>query len=316
MHRCALRWLAACALIAGCAGAAPPQTSPRVGRAVELAPGVYMVLGSGGAADEHNLGRIGNSGFIVGERGVIAVDTGTSYAHGQALLALIREVTAQPVLVALVTHTRPEFLFGGAAFRERGIPIRMHRQTAGLMASRCETCLKTLRQSVGEEAMRGTTMYRADQEFETSHTLDAIGRPLRVLSFGHSSGPGDSAVFDERSGVLFAGGLLDARRVPDIQDSALEGWRGALRELRALRPRIVIPGHGAASGAALITTVERYLALLEAHVRSLVKSGTSLLNVAEAGELPEFESWDQYDIIHRRNAAIAFLRFERELMFK
>ncbi len=313
MHRYASRWLAACALIAGCAGAAPPQPS---GRAVELAAGVYMVSGSGGAADERNLGRIGNSGFIVGERGVIAVDAGTSYAHGQALLTAIREVTVQPVLVALITHARPEFLFGGAAFRERGIPIRMHRRTAGLMASRCETCLATLRQSVGEEAMRGTTMYSADQEFDTSHTLDAIGRPLRVLSFGHSSGPGDSAVLDERSGVLFAGGLLDARRIPDIQDSDLEGWRAALRELRALRPRIVVPGHGAASGAALITTVERYLTLLEAHVRSLVKSGTSLLNVAEAGELPEFESWDQYDIIHRRNAAIAFLRFERELMFR
>ena len=104
MHRCALRWLVACALIAGCAGAAPPLPLP--GRAVELAAGVYMVSGSGGAADEYNLGRIGNSGFIVGERGVIAVDTGTSYAHGQALLALIREVTAQPVLVALVTHPR------------------------------------------------------------------------------------------------------------------------------------------------------------------------------------------------------------------
>ena len=308
-----LRWLAACALVAGCASAAPP-VSP--GRAVQLAPGVYMFSGTGGAADETNLGRIGNGGFIVGEHGVIAVDTGTSYEHGRALLAAIREITAQPVRVALVTHTRPEFLFGGAAFRELGIPIRMHGRTARLMASRCETCLKTLRQTVGETAMRSTAMYRPDQEFETSHMLDVIGRPVRVLSFGHSSGPGDSAVFDERSGVLFAGGLLDARRVPDIQDSDLEGWKKALLELHALRPRIVVPGHGAASTATLIASVESYLANLEAHVRALVESGTSLLNIADASELPEFESWDQYDIVHRRNAAIAFLRFERESMFK
>ena len=313
MQSRALCWLFACTLIAGCASAVPPLPA---GRAVELAPGVYMFAGASGAADERNLGRIGNGGFIVGEHGVIVVDAGSSYAHGRERLAAIREVTAQPVRVVLVTHARPEFLFGGAAFRERGIPVRMHSRTAGLMASRCETCLKTLHQTVGDPAMDGTVMYQADQDFEASHRLDLIGRPVRVLSFGHSSGPGDSAVFDERSGVLFAGGLLDARRVPDIQDSDLEGWTKALRELRALRPRMVVPGHGAASSVTLTDTVERYLEHLQAHVRALVSAGTSLLNIAEAGELPEFESWDQYDIIHRRNTAIAFLRFERELMFK
>jgi glyoxylase-like metal-dependent hydrolase (beta-lactamase superfamily II) len=306
------------AALAGCASAPPAAPAvagaPPVAR--QIAPGVYLMPGSVGAADENNLGRIGNAGFIVGERGVIVVDTGTSHAHGRALLAAIRAVTDQPVRVALVTHTRPEFLFGGTAFRELGIPIRMHSRTSRLMASRCETCLKALRQTVGEEPLRGTAMYKPDQEFETTHELELIGRPVRVLYFGHSSGPGDIAVLDERSGVLFGGGLLDAGRVPDIQDSDLEGWKKALQSLRALRVGTVVPGHGPASSSALIGTVERYLAQLEAKVRGLVSSGASLLGVAESGELPEYEGWDQYDVIHRRNASVAFLRFERELMFK
>ena len=281
-----------------------------------IAPGVYVMPGSGGAADENNLGRIGNAGFIVGDRGVIAIDTGTSYAHGQELLSAIREITDQPVRLALITHTRPEFLFGGAAFRERGIPIRMHINTARLMASRCETCLKTLRQTVGEEAMRGTAMYKPDQTFDASHVLDLIGRPLRIVYFGHSSGPGDIAVLDERSGVLYAGGLLDAGRVPDIQDCDLAGWAKALREIQAMGTARIVPGHGAPSSASLVLDVQHYLAELEARARSLVAAGTSLLNVSEAGELSEFESWDQYDTIHRRNAAIAFVRFERDLMMK
>ena len=55
---------------------------------------------------------------------------------------------------------------------------------------------------------------------------------------------------------------------------------------------------------------------LESRIRTLVASGTSLLQVADACELPEFEAWDQYDTIHRRNASVAYLRVERELMFK
>ena len=303
---------AALSALQGCALAGVQRSA----RAVMVAPGVYMVAGSGGAADEKNQGRIGNAGFIVGERGVIAIDTGTSYAHGRELLALIREVTDQPVRVALITHTRPEFLFGAAAFREGGIPVRMHSRTARLMASRCETCLKTLRQTLGEEAMRGTEMYKADQEFEASHQLDLIGRPVKVLYFGHSSGPGDIAVLDVQTEVLYAGGLLDAQRIPDIQDSELPGWQQALRDLQGMNLSRVVPGHGAVSSTSLIKTVQQYLTQLETRARTLVEKGTSLLSVSEDGELPEFENWDQYDTIHRRNAAIAFLRFERDLMFK
>jgi glyoxylase-like metal-dependent hydrolase (beta-lactamase superfamily II) len=276
-----------------------------------------VVPGTGGAADADNLGRIGNAGFVIGPQGVVAVDTGTSYAHGQVLLATIRRVTDRPVKVALVTHTRPEFLFGGAAFREAGIPVRMQRHTATLMASRCETCLKTLRQVVGEAPLAGTTMYKPDQQYDDSHDLtELIGRPLRVLYFGHSSGPGDIAVFEPASGVLFAGGLLDVHRVPDIQDSDLPGWRRALGELGALGVRTVVPGHGAPASSGAIGEVERYLAALETRVRAIVAGGASLLGAADAAELPEYESWDQYEVIHRRNASVAFLRFERELMFK
>ena len=117
--------------------------------------------------------------------------------------------------------------------------------------------------------------------------------------------------------MLFAGGLLDIRRIPDIQDSDLEGWKKALGELRALNPSRVVPGHGVVAPAPqAIAEVERYLAALEKRVRALLDAGTSLLDVSEACELPEYQDWDQYDVIHRRNASIGFLRFERELMFK
>jgi glyoxylase-like metal-dependent hydrolase (beta-lactamase superfamily II) len=299
--------------LGGCAtfDAGPPRVQ-------SLAAGVYLLPGTAGEAAPENLGRIGNVGFIVGPNGVILIDTGTSYAHAQAVLAAIARVTDRPVKLALLTHVRPEFVFGGSAFRERGIVIRTHGRSARLMAARCELCLKALRQNLGDAAMHGTAMYKPDQEFdESSHVLALIGRPVRVLHFGHSSGPGDIAVFDEQSGVLFAGGLLDSGRVPDIQDSELVGWRHALSALRALRARVIVPGHGAALDAdSGVTAVEKYLRQLEDKVRSMVDSGASLIGVGEAAELPEFARWDQYDTIHRRNASIAFLRFERESLFK
>ena len=336
-RRAACAWLAATAAwcATGCAapraGAASREraalaTQPR---ALEIASGVYMLAGASGEPDIANLGRVGNAGFIVGPSGVMAIDTGTSHRHGSELLDAIGRVTRQPVKLALITHTRQEFLFGAAAFRERGIPVAMQRHAATLMASRCETCLKALRQLLGDEAMRGTETFKADRLFDEGHTIsnvrsdtytgtsaDNIGRPVQVLYFGHSSGPGDIGVFDPTTGTLFAGGLVDCLRIPDVGDSDLPGWRQALRALHALPIKRLVPGHGPASDASAIDAVDRYLAQLEARARELVRDDVALSDVPDALALADFATWAQYDTVHRRNAAIVFLRVEREQLFK
>jgi glyoxylase-like metal-dependent hydrolase (beta-lactamase superfamily II) len=275
-----------------------------------------MVQGAAGEVDTKNLGRIGNTGFIVGDTGVLAIDTGTSYRHGLVLLDLIRRVTDKPVRLALITHTRPEFLFGAAAYQAQGIATDMHSKAADLMRSRCERCLKRLQKLLGADEMQATVIIKPDHEFEQSYVIQTIGRNVRVLFYGHSSGPGDVALLDEQTGVLFAGGLLDNLRIPDVQDSDLAGWTGALQQLRELPIKAIVPGHGALGSAALIDDVDRYLAQLKARLLKLLQSGTSLLELPDAAALPEFAHWDQYETIHQSNASILFVRLEREQLIQ
>lgn len=299
-------------LLAGCAALHEPAAP----RAEEVAPGVYMLRGSDGEVEPANQGRVGNAGFVVGEAGVLAVDTGTSLRHGRLLLAAIRAVTDKPVRLAVVTHTRQEFLFGAAAFQEQGIPVAMHRQTAGLMKSRCDTCLRRLKQQLGEAAMRGTVLVQPDQLFDAGHVSTLIGRPVELLWFGHSSGPGDTALLDLQTGTLFAGGLLDVHRIPDVQDADLAGWQAALTALAGKPIRRVVPGHGPAAGPEAIAQVAGYLRRLEARLLELASAGAALSEVPDAAALPDYQSWDQYEVIHRRNASIVFVRVEREQMLK
>jgi glyoxylase-like metal-dependent hydrolase (beta-lactamase superfamily II) len=318
--RSAANWLGAAvvgAVLAAATAAHAGDVAPV--EPVELAAGVYMLPGSSGEPDAGNLGRVGNAGFIVGRTGVLVIDTGTSYLHGRALLDAIRKVTDRPVRMALITHTKQEFLFGALAFREQGIPIAMHQAAADLMASRCETCLKTLRSTLGEEAMRGTAMFKPDITFTDAQSFDAatpIGRPIQLLHFGQSSGPGDIAVFDPRSRTLFAGGLLDSKRIPDVIDSDLPRWREALRTLQALPAEVIVPGHGPDGGKRMVEQVDRYLDQLATRTRELQRNGVPLSEVPDATPLPEFAAWDQYDTVHRRNAALLYLRYEREQLYK
>ncbi|MEY2690404.1 MAG: hypothetical protein RL375_4604 [Pseudomonadota bacterium] len=290
------------AAIAGCSSApgAPvdlgslPTGEP--GRAVQVAPGVYMVAGQSGEVDAVNLGRVGNTGFVVGPAGVAVIDSGTSAAQGEALLAEIARVTDRPVKLLLLTHTRQEFIFGALAFQRRGVPVHMQRAAALLMAARCENCLKTLKRVLGDAAMAGTQVPKADVVFDAGHVIDAIGRPLQVLEFGLSSGPGHVVVIDRQTGVMFAGGLLDAGRIPDVQDSQLAGWNAALVRLQALAAqgtiRRIVPGHGPAGDTGLIGGVTRYLAALDRRTLQLLDGGAALSEVGDAAELPEFAAWD------------------------
>jgi glyoxylase-like metal-dependent hydrolase (beta-lactamase superfamily II) len=300
---------------AGSAQAAPagPDSAEAV-EPVEVEAGVYLLPGRPGPVTADNLGRVGNAGFIIGRRAVMVIDSGTSHRHGQALLAAIAQVTPLPVQLALVTHARQEFVFGASAYQARGIPVHMQRDAAALMAARCENCLKLLRAELGDEPMRDTRVFKPDVLFEQTHVIETLGRPVLVQAHGHASSPGDTSVFDVRSGTLFAGGLLDNRQIPDIQDSDLDGWRRAWSSFRGLRISTIVPGHGAATTPDLVAINERYLSQLERRCARLLKDGAALSEVPDAADLPDFSRWALYDTVHRRNASIMFLRLERQLL--
>lgn len=308
------------ALPLGCA-TGPATTGDEA--AQEVADGVFLLPGVRGEIGPDTRGRIGNAGFIVGPGGVIAIDSGVSHRHGIHRLAAIRQVTRQPVRALVLTHARQEFLFGATAFQAAGVPVVMHRDAMRLMTARCDGCLKALQQVLGTDEMAGTRVPRIDHvvtdaEVDAGTALPDIGRPVRLLGPPPgrlSASPGHLAVLDARTGTLFAGALLDAGAIPDVQDADLAGWHTALADLRGLPVRLAIPGHGpAASAPALIDRVDRYLTQLARRTAELLAAGVPLSEVADATELPEYASDDHYDTTHRRNASIVFLRQERALM--
>ena len=105
----ALLGLNACAAMAFAqAPAAAPFTTH------QLKPNVYWIEGGGG-----------NSGVIVGDKGVIVVDAKTTLDGGKELLADIAKITPKPVTTVILTHSDGDHVNGLAAF-PAGITIIAH----------------------------------------------------------------------------------------------------------------------------------------------------------------------------------------------
>jgi len=279
---------------------------------VPVADGVYAFIGDLGAIGPDNDGEVGNSGFVVGTSGVVVIDTGASYRHGRAMLDAIRRVTEKPVRLVIITHAVQEFLFGSAAFAELGVPLLTHAKSAELMRSRCDRCLENLRSIFGIEALAGTRLVVPTQTIAGSTTLDVGGRTLDLLYFGWASTPGDLAVLDRRSGVLFAGGLVAFGRIPELRDGNLDGWLQALNRLSQAPAQMLVPGHGPVGHAEEIEATASYLRDLDAQVRSLYSGGASLMEALDSAHLPSYAGWSLYPALHRENVLHRYLQLELE----
>lgn len=277
---------------------------------LKVAPGVYAFIGDTGEISPANGGFAGNSGFLVGPTGVVVIDSGASSQQGERMIEAIGRVSRQPIVLVIITHAIEEFLFGNAAFRDRGIALLTHSRSAALMTERCEHCLQNLRLILGERAMAGTRLVIPERLVDGSLSLEAGGRRLELIHLGWASTPGDLGVLDVDSGVLFAGGLASVGRIPPVRDAHLDTWLLALEALRARPFTQWVPGHGPVSPPQRLEDTSRYLRDLDVLVRGLYDGGASLLEAVDRAPLPAYVQWAQYLPLHRQNVLHRYLQLE------
>ena len=277
-----------------------------------VADNVYAFIKNPNKPSIENGNNSGNSGFIIDDDGIVVIDTGISYEHGRQMLAAIARVSGKPVRLVIITHAAQEFLFGNAAFDEIGVPVLSHAKSLELMRQRCDHCLENLNRILGAEIMQGSRLVLPTRLVETSTTLSIAGLSLELLHFGWGSTPGDLAVFDPASGVLFAGALVSSHRIPELRDGNFKGWLGALDQLESIPCRVVVPAFGPVIAPASIANTRGYLLALDRTVRQMYRSGASLTEAVDGAALPEYRGWDMYPAAHRRNVLQRYLQLELE----
>src|SRR5437764_8875254 len=91
---------------------------------IEVGDGVYATVAKpGGLAS-------GNAGFVIGDDGVVVVDTFFTPAAAEELVAEIAKLTPKPIRVAVNTHYHLDHTGGNQLFAARGVPIVAHDNVA------------------------------------------------------------------------------------------------------------------------------------------------------------------------------------------
>lgn len=286
-------------------------------KAERLAPGVYVLPGVPGSPSLENAGRVGNLGFLVGSKGIVVIDTGSSFLRAEELETAIRRVSRKPIVAVLITHPAQEFLFGNAWFHAAHIPIWADTRTPQLMAARCQHCLETLEGLLGRERMRGTSLVLPEGRAFDGQTMQLGGRRIRIVPGPQGTVPGNLLIVDEATGVAFVGALISVGRVPGTQDTRPEEWIRALSclespELRQIVPAFgpILKNHRQIEHAS--EDFQAYLRALDKTARRLYAAQTKLADLEPLGDLPAFKDWDNYADNHPRNVFYRFLQLESD----
>lgn len=245
----------------------------------KLTDGVWITRGSDEAINEKNGGAIANVAILETTEGTILIDTGPSRRFGEALMALAKELTGKPVVRVYLTHFHPDHMFGNQAFDPATVATT--QGTIDGMKEYGSAFSDSMYRAAGDW-MRGTELV-LPKMVVNNEPEDFGGRRLRPIAMsGHT--PSDLVLFDEKTGILFAGDLVFLDRAPTTPHADLERWRMSLANLSAIPNAMVVPGHGPAeSGGRGVEQTSRWLETITRLISDAFERG---LDISEAIALP------------------------------
>lgn len=277
----------------------------------QIAQGTWVLEGGTDNFQKANGGNVVNTAFIVTDAGVVVIDSGPSKRYGEAMRQAIAGVTDKAVIEVLLTHHHPDHVLGNQAFAE--VPIAALAGTTELLRQQGDAMTENMYRLVGDW-MRGTEVVLPTEVVQPGRR-EVGGHRLRLLGLAGHTGA-DLAIFDETTGVLFAGDLVFYERALTTPNSpGLDVWQRDLDTLQALPWQQLVPGHGpVASDSRPFAQMHDYLRWLDGLMREGAEQGADMVEMIRSPVPERFAaiSLTRYELI--RSVSHLYPRYEKQVM--
>jgi cyclase len=225
---------------------------------------------------------LNNSGFLVGRDGVTVIDTCFTERRTRALVDTIAAQTSLPLRTLVNTHHHGDHTHGNYLLPAATIIGHDRCRDEMLAAGHAATGL-----------FPGVDWGRLEVAppfvcFESRLDLYVDDRKLELDFVGPAHTTNDVIAWVPQTRVLFAGDLVFNGGTPFVVMGSVAGSLVALERLRALKPEVIVPGHGPVCGPSVIDEQVAYLRFVQEVARRGFDAGLSPLDLAIATDLGRF----------------------------
>lgn len=266
----------------------------------------------------------GNSVVVIGDAGVMVIDTHINPAVARAVIAKIRSLTDVPVTHIVNTHWHDDHTNGNHEYRKAfpELKIVSHQLTLKSLREEWEPMEEERREAYATvdisallavaadlepedpvraisyrvyagyvEALRpelaAMTLEYPDTVFSESQTVGLGGRDVELRFLGRGNTDGDIIAWLPHERLVITGDILVAP-VPFAFDSPLTDWVETLDAIEALDAATIIPGHGPVQDdVSYLRSVRSLLADTLAKVRDAREAGVDYAALEDAVDLAE-----------------------------
>ncbi len=222
-----------------------------------------------------------NSTFLVGQKGILVVDTGLDATEGEKLLQAIRRVSDLPVLFVINTHYHPDHQGGNATVGP-----------AATVVSTDYTRDQTNALKGADPAM--SALRAADITFSQTLTVHLDPYTVEIWFPGKAHTSGDALVHFPQQQAMAMGDLFLNRSSPAMDRGSVSNWIKALDEVLKKPLVAAVPGHFELGTKADLMRFRDYLHDLYTQVETLKQSGASLEQVKSQLHMEKYQDFRQY----------------------
>ena len=228
----------------------------------KIADNIYIVRGG-----------VANTGFVVGEKGVLAIDAEMTADSAKQMIGEIGKVTSKPLTKIFLTHSDGDHVSGLTGFPQ-GLEIISSAKAREEMAD-----------SFQAPEMQELRAYLPTRTFTDRMDVDFPPERIQLLQFGPAHTSGDAVAFFPARKLAFVGDLVFIGRDPLIHRAKGGSSSGLIKTLQALlklNADRYVPGHGNIVSKGDIETELKNLQEKQEKVKSMIREGKSLAEVKDA----------------------------------
>ncbi|MEA1880234.1 MAG: MBL fold metallo-hydrolase [Campylobacterota bacterium] len=276
----------------------------------KVAEDVYCFFGKLENINKQNAGNMVNTCFVQTKDSFVVVDSGPTFSYAAQAYEQMQKIATLPIKYVILTHDHDDHWLGNSFYKSKGallIGPRTYEQNVVVgMKTRME-------QALGKTLYGNTKIVSLDTIVDNNLTLKVSDKTFeikQVVTKAHTEG--DLLVYLPHSngGVVFAGDLVFNDRVTSIRDGSLIGSLKVLDEIDALKPKVILGGHGYATDGNATKSLRAYLTQMKKEVQKALDDDVSIEEVTKKVLMPEYKKMKLYDVLQSRNVFVSYQELE------